>query len=139
MKRAAENYKDVVDKVYTDLLNEPNLSSKLDISVNTPEQIDACAGKVLNLPELAFKDRSQSLFNVGLNSLYALQLWNYIAKYFDDIPQKTLFHHFNIQPIREALMKSEIRIQINTRNLKIWLCPTLKSKDRFYKCCIEQL
>lgn len=110
-KRAAADYKNVVDKMYVDLLNGLNISSKLDISVDTPEQIDAIlvasASKVLNLPESAFEDRSQSLFNVGLNSLYALQLRSYIAEYFDDIPQGFLFHYSSIQSIREVLMKKK--------------------------------
>jgi hypothetical protein len=57
------------------------------------------------LPELGFKDYSQLLFDVGLNYLYTLQVWNYIAEFVDGIPQEFLFHYSSIQSIRKALMK----------------------------------
>lgn len=128
-KRAAADYKDVLDKMYEDFLNGLSVSSSsnVDTYVDTPKQNDTvqveCAGKVLNLPAFASVDRSHSLFDIRLNSVYALQLRNYIAEYFDNIPQDFLFHYPSIQSIREALVKKEQRLETDqyqkTENLAL--------------------
>ncbi|EPB93060.1 hypothetical protein HMPREF1544_00134 [Mucor circinelloides 1006PhL] len=114
-KKAESTYQDVVEKLYKDFLEGPTSRTKTnagdDTSAWSPEQTEdfliACAAEVLDVPQTTFKDRTQSIFDFGLNSLSAIQLRNRIAEYFDDVPQNFLFQHPSIISMREALMSSQ--------------------------------
>ncbi|KAG1059802.1 hypothetical protein G6F42_028176 [Rhizopus arrhizus] len=113
-KKAESTYQDVVEKLYKDFLEGPTSRTKTnagdDTSAWSPEQTEdfliACAAEVLDVPQTTFKDRTQSIFDFGLNSLSAIQLRNRIAEYFDDVPQNFLFQHPSIISMREALMSN---------------------------------
>ncbi|KAK4510075.1 uncharacterized protein ATC70_006244 [Mucor velutinosus] len=114
-KKAESTYQDVVEKLYKDFLEGPASHTKTnagdDTSVWTPEQTEnfliTCAAEVLDVPQTTFKDRTQSIFDFGLNSLSAIQLRNRIAEYFDDVSQSFLFQHPSIISMREALMSGQ--------------------------------
>ncbi|KAF1806067.1 hypothetical protein V8B55DRAFT_1592110 [Mucor lusitanicus] len=114
-KKTESTYQDVVEKLYKDFLEGPTSRTKTnagdDTSAWTPEQTEdfliACAAEVLDVPQSTFKDRTQSVFDFGLNSLSAIQLRNRIAEYFDMVPQNFLFQHPSIVSMREALMSDQ--------------------------------
>lgn len=114
-KKAESSYQDVVEKLYKNFLEGPTSHTKTnagdDTSAWTPEQTEdfliACAAEVLDVPQTTFKDRTQSIFDFGLNSLSAIQLRNRIAEYFDDVAQNFLFQHPSIISMREALMSGQ--------------------------------
>lgn len=114
-KKAESTYQDVVEKLYKDFLEGPTSRTKTnagdDTSSWTPEQTEdfliTCAAEVLDVPQSTFKDRTQSVFDFGLNSLSAIQLRNRLAEYFDDVSQNFLFQHPSIVSMREALMSGQ--------------------------------
>ncbi|CEP11935.1 hypothetical protein [Parasitella parasitica] len=114
-KKAESAYQDVVDKLYRDFLEGPTSHTKTnagdDTSTWTPEDTEdfliTCASEVLDVSRATFKDRTQSVFDFGLNSLLAIQLRNRIAEYFDDVPQNFLFQHPSIESMRQALMSGQ--------------------------------
>ncbi|KAG0889686.1 hypothetical protein G6F33_012846 [Rhizopus arrhizus] len=107
-KKAEAMYKDVVEKLYKDFLEGPNHTLETDSSSWTPEQTESflvkSAAEVLRLSESVFNDHSKSVFDLGLNSLTAIQLRNAIAKSFSNVPQNFLFQHPTISSMREALL-----------------------------------
>ncbi|KAG1606487.1 hypothetical protein G6F44_013856 [Rhizopus delemar] len=56
------------------------------------------------MPEFAFNDHERSVFDLGLNSLTAIQLRNAIAKQFKNVPQNFLFQNSTISSMRQALL-----------------------------------
>ncbi|KAG1142262.1 hypothetical protein G6F37_012672 [Rhizopus arrhizus] len=107
-KKAEVMYKDIVEKLYKDFLEGPNHTLETDSSSWTPEQTESflvkSAAEVLRLSESVFNDHSKSVFDLGLNSLTAIQLRNAIAKSFSNVPQNFLFQHPTISSMREALL-----------------------------------
>jgi thioester reductase-like protein len=107
-KKAEAMYKDIVEKLYKDFLEGPNHTLETDSSSWTPEQTESflvkSAAEVLRLSESVFNDHSKSVFDLGLNSLTAIQLRNAIAKSFSNVPQNFLFQHPTISSMREALL-----------------------------------
>lgn len=112
-KKAEASYQEIVDKLYKDFFDGPSrdsASKNTDTSTWSAEEIEAfiidAAAQVLNLPKSTFKDRSQSIFDHGLNSLSSIQLRNSISEYFDDVPQNFLFQHPSVSSMCEALMNN---------------------------------
>lgn len=112
-KKAEAAYQDVVDQLYKDFFEGPSRDTSnknTDVSTWSPEDLQSflidAAAEVLNLPKSTFKDRSQSIFDHGLNSLSSIQLRNRISEYFDDVPQNFLFQHPSISSMCEALMNN---------------------------------
>lgn len=92
-KKAAFQYKDLVDQMYKDFIEGPsrdttdeNTGTSTWSAKDTEEFLITAAAEVLNVPKSTFKDRSQSDFDHGLNSLNSIQLGNSISQYFDNIP-----------------------------------------------------
>ncbi|KAL9553202.1 hypothetical protein MBANPS3_003393 [Mucor bainieri] len=114
-KKAESSYQDVVEKLYKDFLQSTTSRAKTnateDSSVWTPRQTEdfliTCVAEVLDVPQATFKDRTQSVFDFGLNSLSAIQLRNRITEYFDSVPQDFLFQHPSIISMREALISGQ--------------------------------
>ncbi|KAK4510129.1 Origin recognition complex subunit 2 [Mucor velutinosus] len=114
-KKAESAYQDVVKRLYKEFLEGTSSGTKTnsgyDTSAWTPEQTEdflvTCASEVLDVPETAFKDRARSIFELGLNSLAAIQLRNRIAEYFDSIPQNFLYQHSTIVSMRQALLSGQ--------------------------------
>ncbi|KAI9478296.1 MAG: hypothetical protein EXX96DRAFT_570312 [Benjaminiella poitrasii] len=108
-KRAAADYKGLIENLYKDFLEGPK-RDKLnnDSSTWTPEQIENflvdSAAEVLGVSKSSFKDQDQSMFDFGLNSLLSIQLRNKIAQFFDDVPQNFLFEHPTVNSMRDALL-----------------------------------
>jgi thioester reductase-like protein len=112
-KKAEQNYKDIVEKLYKDFLEGPVRSKNENVDVSTWSSEQAkqfliqSAADVLGLSPSDFKDPDQSIFDLGLNSLSSIQLRNKIAEYFDNVPQNFLFQHPSINSMAEALMSEE--------------------------------
>ncbi|KAI8091211.1 uncharacterized protein B0P05DRAFT_484698 [Gilbertella persicaria] len=113
-KLAEQIYKDEVEKLYKDFLEGPSPNtdkSNVDTSTWTPEQTEdfliTSAAKVLGMEKTQFSDPTQSLFDLGLNSLTSIQLRNEIAQYFENVPQNFLFQHPSVISMREALLGDE--------------------------------
>jgi hypothetical protein len=83
------DFKDVIDKLYDDLLKEPNAFQEKNTSTCSREQIrkllTESAAKVLNKLITTFKDCNASPFDFGLNSLLSIELRNVISEYFINI------------------------------------------------------
>jgi hypothetical protein len=112
-KKAAAEYADIVEKLYKDFIEGPSRNTSgvtADVSTWSTEQIDnfliECASEVLQVPRSNFGHHSQSIFDLGLNSLSAIQLRNLIAEFFGDVSQNFLFEHPTIASMREALMSN---------------------------------
>jgi thioester reductase-like protein len=112
-KKSETMYKDYVEKLYKNLLDgsskRDSLNANKDSSSTwTAEQIESfligCAADVLDLPRSSFVDRNQCLFDLGLDSLSAIQLRNCIAECFDDVPQNLLFQNPNILSLCESIL-----------------------------------
>jgi thioester reductase-like protein len=112
-KKAELQFKDVVEKLYKNFLDGPVRSetNNEDVSTWKHEQtknfLIESVSKVLNMPTSTFKDRNQSLFDFGLNSLTSIQFRNMIAQYFDDVAQNFIFQHPTINSLCDALMSNE--------------------------------
>lgn len=114
-KKAEVLYQDIVDKMYADFLEGPkhsksngNTDTSTWTSKRTQDFLVTCVSEVLGLNETSdFKDLNQSVFDLGLNSLTAIQLRNRIAEHFDNVPQNFLFQHPSINAMCDALMSGE--------------------------------
>ncbi|KAI9483645.1 MAG: hypothetical protein EXX96DRAFT_648358 [Benjaminiella poitrasii] len=111
-KQVSIDYKDDIEKLYKDFLEGPKRDTLNNDSASwSAEQIENflvdSSAEVLSVDKSTFKNRDQSIFDFGLNSLSSIQLRNKIAQYFDDIPQNFLFQHPSINSMREALMSDE--------------------------------
>ncbi|CEI92072.1 hypothetical protein RMCBS344292_06345 [Rhizopus microsporus] len=110
-KKAEAIYKDLIDQMYQEFLDGPRSNGTLNGDNATPEQIESflvkASSEVLRLPESAFNDYSRSLFDIGLNSLTAIQLRNLISKQFGNVPQNFLFQNPSIYAIRDALSSNK--------------------------------
>jgi hypothetical protein len=112
MRNKAElDFKDVIDKLYDDLLKEPNASQEKNASTWSREQIrkllTESAAKVLDKPITTFKDCDASLFDFGLNSILSIELRNVISEYFRNISQNFIFQHSSINGMCDALISEE--------------------------------
>jgi thioester reductase-like protein len=112
-KKAAAEYADVIEKLYKDFIEGPSRNAAdaiTDVSTWSIEQTESflidCASEVLQVPKSNFADHYQSIFDLGFNSLSAIQLRNLIAEYFTDVSQNFLFEHPTITSMREALMSN---------------------------------
>ncbi|KAG0174801.1 hypothetical protein DFQ28_004462 [Apophysomyces sp. BC1034] len=108
-KRAAKQYEALIEKMYSDFLEGPKTAANQqeDISKWSSEQLEAflidAAASTLDLSKTEVtKDLSQSLFDIGLNSLLSIQLRNLICQVVD-VPQNFLFLHPSIQAMKEAI------------------------------------
>jgi thioester reductase-like protein len=106
-KRAEMIYKDIVEKTYKEFL-EGSVDEPNDGSSWSNEQIESFlvrnSADVLNLPEPSVYNHQGSLFDLGLNSLTAIQLRNIIANYFRDVPRNFLFQYSTLSSMKEALI-----------------------------------
>ncbi|KAI8987327.1 hypothetical protein BDF20DRAFT_814613 [Mycotypha africana] len=124
-KRVEALYGDMIEQLYRNFLEGParKNESSADTSQWTAEQIEdfleTCAAEVLGIPKSVLaEDHKQSVFDLGLNSLSAIQLRNRISEYFGHTPQNFLFQHPSIAAMREYLMsqeKEDISEQIEKR------------------------
>ncbi|CAO3610104.1 unnamed protein product [Mucor fragilis] len=114
-KKAEVAHQDAVEKLYKGFLEEPkslaDSSSDIDTSTWTFEQIEDflidSAAKVLDIPRSIIKDHPKSLFHLGLNSINAIQLRNYILECFDNVASNFIYQHYSIQSMVKALMSNE--------------------------------
>ncbi|KAG1445794.1 hypothetical protein G6F56_009790 [Rhizopus delemar] len=110
-KRAESMYKNLVETMYKNFLEGPQKKTDSDTSTWSAEQTEyflvQSAAQVLRLPESALRDHQKSIFDLGLNSLTAIQLRNAISQNFNNVPQNFLFQHPSIRSMREALMSDE--------------------------------
>ncbi|KAG0971935.1 hypothetical protein G6F29_013807 [Rhizopus arrhizus] len=101
-------YAGLVEKMYKDFLEGPIYNSSSDSSSWSAKQTESFLVKniaeVLHMPEFAFNDHERSVFDLGLNSLTAIQLRNSIAKQFKNVPQNFLFQNSTISSMRKALL-----------------------------------
>ncbi|KAI9030908.1 hypothetical protein CLU79DRAFT_785955 [Phycomyces nitens] len=113
-KKSNEQYKDMIDKLYEDFLTA---STSLDNSSNdasewSPEKVKMflieSAADVLGLTLADLKDTTQSLFDLGLNSLLSIQLRNRISQAFGPISQNFLFQNPTIDQIQESLSTGNV-------------------------------
>ncbi|KAG1143227.1 hypothetical protein G6F37_012501 [Rhizopus arrhizus] len=107
-KKAEAMYAGLVEKMYKDFLEGPVYNSSSDSSSWSAKQTESFLVKsiaeVLHMPEFAFNDHERSVFDLGLNSLTAIQLRNSIAKQFKNVPQNFLFQNSTISSMRQALL-----------------------------------
>ncbi|RCI06324.1 hypothetical protein CU098_001493, partial [Rhizopus stolonifer] len=113
-KVAHDMFKDEIEKLYRNFLEGPSRNadkSNSDTSTWTLEQTEefllTSAAEVLDLDKSQLNDCSQSLFDLGLNSLTSIQLRNKIAERFDNVPQNFLFQNPSISLMREALLNDK--------------------------------
>ncbi|CAO3642661.1 unnamed protein product [Cunninghamella blakesleeana] len=114
-KKAEQMYQDIIDKMYNDFLEGPSKKIKNNdddtshwTKKQTQEFLINCVSQVLHLPISIFKkDLDQSIFDLGLNSLTAIQLRNKLSEYYDDVSQNFLFQHPSIHSICDALMNHQ--------------------------------
>jgi thioester reductase-like protein len=112
-KKAAAEYADVIEKLYKDFIEGTSHCAtdiSVDVSTWSIEGIESflvdCASEVLQVPRSNFVNHSQSIFDLGFNSLSAIQLRNLIAKRFNYISQNFLFEYPTIASMQKALMSS---------------------------------
>lgn len=93
-------FKEYIDQLYNDFLQGPTHSNKDDVLTWTFERIESfpidCVAKVLDICEADFDDKNQSLFDLGLDSITAIQLRNTIAHHFDNVPHNSIFQNQSI-------------------------------------------
>lgn len=114
-KKAEQMYQDIIDKLYKDFMEGPSkkqVNNNIDTTTWTTGQTQdfliTCTSEVLHLPKSEFiKDLDQSVFDLGLNSLTAIQLRNKLSEYYDDISQNFLFQHPSIRSMCDALMNDQ--------------------------------
>ncbi|KAF7727900.1 hypothetical protein EC973_006899 [Apophysomyces ossiformis] len=108
-RKAIKEYENLIEKMYSDFLEGPkiNAGNNEDVSKWSAERwdsflVDTASGVLgINKSDL-MNDLSQSLFDVGLNSLLSIQLRNLICKVVN-VPQNFLFQHPSIRSMREVL------------------------------------
>ncbi|KAG1168167.1 hypothetical protein G6F36_012313 [Rhizopus arrhizus] len=104
-KLVESSYQDVIEDLYKAFLDGPRTKAYTTLS---PAEIEPflikSLAEVLHLPESSI-DPSLSVFELGLNSLTAIQLRNMVASRLGgDIPQNFLFQYPTISSMREALV-----------------------------------
>ncbi|KAG1464026.1 hypothetical protein G6F56_005164 [Rhizopus delemar] len=109
-KQAEAMYLDLVESMYANFINGPIHAASGDVKSWSTKQVVEFLVKniaeVLRLPGSALGDFEKSVFEMGLNSLTAIQLRNSISKQFGDIPQNFLFQNPTISSMREFLMSA---------------------------------
>lgn len=109
-KKAEAMNIDLVEKLYKDFIEGPTSVSSGDVSSWSGETTESFLVKstadVLKLSESALSDYNKSVFDLGLNSLTAIQLRNIIAQQFGNVPQNFLFQNSTISSMREALLSN---------------------------------
>ncbi|KAI9030907.1 hypothetical protein CLU79DRAFT_694734 [Phycomyces nitens] len=113
-KKSNEQYKDIIDKLYEEFLTVPTSldNSSNDASEWSPEKVKMflieSTADVLGLTLADLKDTTQSLFDLGLNSLLSIQLRNRISQAFGPISQNFLFQNPTINQIQESLSTGNV-------------------------------
>ncbi|KAI9031705.1 hypothetical protein CLU79DRAFT_694195 [Phycomyces nitens] len=124
-KKANEQYKDMIEKLYDDFLKP--LSSLSRPSKKVPEWsleetttfLVESAASILGISPEKLKDTNQSLFDLGLNSLLSIQLVNQISQTFGTVNQDFLFQYPTINQIQEALSLENVSgTTLNNKSLK---------------------
>ncbi|KAI9243384.1 hypothetical protein BY458DRAFT_569237, partial [Sporodiniella umbellata] len=105
-KKAYEMYIDLIENMYTNLLSpSEDCFERSSLSAQELKSfLLKSASKVLEIAESELKNPRQSLFDLGLNSLTAIQLRNIIFQQFDYIPQNFLFENPTLLSIQKALL-----------------------------------
>ncbi|KAI9252120.1 hypothetical protein BY458DRAFT_523405 [Sporodiniella umbellata] len=109
-KKSEEMYKDIIEEMYKDFIEGPKEGfSSINRSLSseeTREFIIQSVADVLKLKRLDLENYTSSLFDIGFNSLLAIQLRNAIVLQFGYIPQNFLYEHTTIPSIQKALLRS---------------------------------
>ncbi|KAI9250966.1 hypothetical protein BDA99DRAFT_469417 [Phascolomyces articulosus] len=115
-KRAIQEYKEEIEKMYNDFLQGPGTTTtRDDAQIDIAAFLAQSATQVLHKNEI---DVNTSLFNYGLNSLLAIQLRNKIASQFENVPSNFLFEHPTLTSMEEALMTNKIPDQDKQREAR---------------------
>lgn len=108
-KSAIKEFEDVIEKMYTNFMQGTGNTRNPDTSNAWPIQdiesllVQAASNVLGKSPTLISKNKDQSLFDLGLNSLLAIQLRNAIAAKFGHISNTFLYEHPSIKAIATAL------------------------------------
>ncbi|OBZ90412.1 Linear gramicidin synthase subunit D [Choanephora cucurbitarum] len=107
-KAVEDMYREEIEALYKAFLEGPaHTTAKSWTADELAGFLEQCAAEILDIADRSqLKDHSQSLFDLGLNSLTSIQLRNRIAEYMD-VPQNFLFQHPSIQSIQKALLSHE--------------------------------
>ncbi|KAI8355141.1 hypothetical protein BD560DRAFT_484452 [Blakeslea trispora] len=111
-KAVEDMYKQEIEALYKAFLQGPSHVSDAKDKSWTGDEIndflEQCVAEVLDITDRSqLKNHSQSLFDLGLNSLTSIQLRNLIAEPFDNLSQSFLFQHPTIESIQQALLNHE--------------------------------
>lgn len=108
-KSAIKEFEDVIERMYTNFMQGTGNIRNQDINSASPIQevesmvVHAASTVLGKSPALIASNKQQSLFDLGLNSLLAIQLRNTIAAKFGHISNTFLYEHPSIQAIATAL------------------------------------
>ncbi|CDH50373.1 l-aminoadipate-semialdehyde dehydrogenase [Lichtheimia corymbifera JMRC:FSU:9682] len=108
-KSAIKEFEDVIESMYTNFMQGTGNKRNQDTSNTWPIQdiesllVQAASNVLGKSPALISSNKDQSLFDLGLNSLLAIQLRNAIVAKFGPISNTFLYEHPSIQAIATAL------------------------------------
>ncbi|KAI9030910.1 hypothetical protein CLU79DRAFT_884029 [Phycomyces nitens] len=110
-KHAYNEYKEEIERLYTDFINGPQTCAAEDLKVGlsmSPKEIKLflikSAAEVLCIPQTDIEITTKSLFDFGLTSITSIQLRNKISRFFGTLSQNFLFQYPTIDQIVVALL-----------------------------------
>ncbi|KAI8360869.1 hypothetical protein EDC96DRAFT_553792 [Choanephora cucurbitarum] len=113
-KNAEQMYQHIIDELYDSFLNgsyKASYDTQSEVYEWTTEEmndfLETNIAQVLRISKSLLKDHSQSIFDLGFNSLYAIQLRNYISKRFSNVSHNFLFENPTIDSMRKGLLQKE--------------------------------
>ncbi|KAI9279609.1 hypothetical protein BY458DRAFT_545119 [Sporodiniella umbellata] len=106
-KQAELLYADTIEKLYSDLLERPK--TKAETSIDSAQQIEQllveCISKALSISKNDLKNYKESVFDLGMTSITAIEVRNTLSEKFENVPQDFLFQHSTIESMCNALLK----------------------------------